>query len=259
MTVARPTKDPITRPILAAQQFGDVRVLLLGHQRRARAERVGELDEGELLGRPEDQLLGQPADVDHQDVQRGQGLQRRVAVAHRVQAVQRQRRHLEGGRDVGPVQREGRARESARAQRHLRSARTGVQQTVHVAEEHGRVGHHVVAEGDGLATLEVGVARHGHVVMCPGQGDEGVDHVAGQRGQVGQGAAEPQAQVQGDLVIAAAARVQLASGITDGVVKRGLDVHVDVFPGHGPRETHQRESGRRWPRARARWRPARRP
>src|SRR5690606_24787555 len=48
---------------LAAGQLGDVRVLLLRHDRRAGGEGVVQGHEGELLRVPDDDLLGDPGDV----------------------------------------------------------------------------------------------------------------------------------------------------------------------------------------------------
>ena len=41
--------------------------------------------------------------------------------------------------------------------------------------------------------------------------------------------ADPEPQVGGDLVVAAAAGVELAADVADAVDERPLDVHVDVF------------------------------
>ena len=49
---------------LAAGELGDVRVLLLRHDARPRGVGVVQAHEAELLGRPEDDLLGEPGDVD---------------------------------------------------------------------------------------------------------------------------------------------------------------------------------------------------
>ena len=52
-------------------------------------------------------------------------------------------------------------------------------------------------------------------VTCAGQA---VDRVA-----------HPQAEVGGDLVVAAACGVQAAAGLADAIGEAGLDVHVNVF------------------------------
>ena len=65
---------------LAAHQLGDVGVLLLRHQARAGRVGVGELDEAELGGRPEHELLGEPRQVHLRDraVARGTRARRRA-------------------------------------------------------------------------------------------------------------------------------------------------------------------------------------
>ena len=47
-------------PAMAAHQLGRVGIALLRHDRRAGREAVGQRDEAERLARPEDELLGQP-------------------------------------------------------------------------------------------------------------------------------------------------------------------------------------------------------
>src|SRR5690606_8406093 len=48
---------------LATRQLEAIRVPLLRHQTRAGGVRLGQADEGELLRRVEDQVLGQPREV----------------------------------------------------------------------------------------------------------------------------------------------------------------------------------------------------
>ena len=59
---AREVADEAAR--LAARELGDVGVLLLRHDRRARRVAVVERDEAELAGVPEDDLLGEAREVD---------------------------------------------------------------------------------------------------------------------------------------------------------------------------------------------------
>ena len=80
------------RGALAAQQLGGVGVLLLGHQARARGERVGHLAEAELGGRPEHDL---PAELRQVAGAGGGGadvVEHEVAVGDRVERVLRRSR-----------------------------------------------------------------------------------------------------------------------------------------------------------------------
>ncbi len=80
-----------------------------------------------------------------------------------------------------------------------------------------------------LRPLQVGVARHHHILV-------GLGHIQ-QRGLqpsetldgLGNGFLAEQAHVHGHLVVPGAGRVQLAGDVTDLLRQAGLDVHVDVF------------------------------
>ena len=104
-----------------------------------------------------------------------------------------------------------------------------VLQSPQVAQQHPGVGHQLVAEGHGLGTLQVGVA--GHDVPCAllglvaKHGDKffylALNMLAGD--------AQVQADVQRDLIVAAAPGVQALTGVTDAGGQRLLDEGVDVL------------------------------
>ena len=101
---------------LAARQLGHVGVFLLRHDGAAGGEAVGDFDKAEVLAHPQDQLLTQPADVHHAHAGGGGEFNRKVAVAHRVEAVLADLRlalivdHAQRARHPVPVQRVGGAR-----------------------------------------------------------------------------------------------------------------------------------------------------
>ena len=72
---------------LSPQQLGHVGVLLLREHGAAGGEGVVEMDETELLGRPQRQLLAQPGEVDAQEGQVEERLGHEVPVADGVQGV----------------------------------------------------------------------------------------------------------------------------------------------------------------------------
>ena len=71
-------------PALAPRQLGDVRILLLRHQRRTGRVGVGDPDEIEFAAGPQDQVLGQAREMDGE--QRGERAEfhGEIPVAHRV-------------------------------------------------------------------------------------------------------------------------------------------------------------------------------
>ncbi len=93
-----------------------------------------------------------------------------------------------------------------------------------------------MAEGHRLGGLQVGEAGHDGVGFGLGEtqqtllqtGDFAEDHV--------DFVAQPQADVGGDLVVAAASGVQLLADDADAVGQTRLDVHVHVFQVHAPVE-----------------------
>ena len=65
--------------------------------------------------------------------------------------------------------------------------------------------------------------------MFFGAGGEGAHDVGDLGVEAVDGVADPEAEIGGDLVVAAAAGVEALAGFADAVGEAGLDVHVDVF------------------------------
>ncbi len=86
----------------------------------------------------------------------------------------------------------------------------------------------MVAEGDGLRGLQVGEAGHRVGGVFGGAGGEGA-HARRPGVEAVDGVAHPQAEIGGDLVVAAARGVQAPAGLADAFGQARLDVHVDVF------------------------------
>ena len=108
-------------------------------------------------------------------------------------------------------------------------AGAGVAQAGAVAGQHLDIGEHVMTEGDGLRRLEVGEAGHGVGGEFGGAVGEGAHDVGDLGIKAVDGVADPEAEIGGDLVVAAAPGVQAFAGFADAVGEAGLDVHVDVF------------------------------
>ena len=124
---------------------------------------------------------------------------------------------------------------AAPRRQHVRPA-AAVGQPLPVALEFLAIGQPIVGGQHRLGPLHVGVAGQDHVGVGvataherPLQGQPaGVDLV--------DRLADPEPQIGGHLVVAAAGRVQLAAHVADAVDQRPLDVHVDVFQFDAERE-----------------------
>mmetsp|Transcript_69589 Transcript_69589/g.163584 ORF Transcript_69589/g.163584 Transcript_69589/m.163584 type:complete len:415 (-) Transcript_69589:1059-2303(-) len=214
---------------LAARQLRHVGVLLLRHDRRARAEGIGQRDEAEVLAHPQDQLLGQSRDVQHHERRSRRELDRKVTVADGVQAVLADALHAQRAGHALAVQRVAGAGQRGGAQRQAVHALAGVQQALSIPREHLHIRQQVVAEADRLCHLQVGEA---------GQDDLGVplglvhQHALKRRQQavdLVDLAAQPEPHVGGHLVVAAAAGVQALAGDAHALGQASLDVEVNVL------------------------------
>ena len=72
---------------LTADQLRHIRVLLLGHNGRARGIRIAQLHKLKLPARPENDLLGEAGQMHHQNGNRTKHLQAEIPVRNTVQAI----------------------------------------------------------------------------------------------------------------------------------------------------------------------------
>ncbi len=154
---------------LAADQLGDVRVLLLGHDGGAGGEGVVQLDELELPAAPQDDLLARSGTgASSQWTGRGSSMQKsRSETPSRL--LRRGAAKPSASRAHGPVERIGGAGQSAGSQRARRPCGRRSPRAAPRRAEHGGIGHQMLAKGDGLRALQMGVAGHhgGLVVLRP--------------------------------------------------------------------------------------------
>ena len=214
---------------LAAGGFRNVRVLLLRHDGATRREAVGELDEGEALAHPGDEFFRKTRDVHHQKRRSGAEFDRKVAVGNGVERILNDGFKAEEFGRVFAVDRVGGAGKGRGAEGATVDATAHVKETFTVTLEHFDVGEHVVTEGHGLGDLHVGEARHDDVAATLGlfnehflkvfdAGDDRVDF-----------AAQIEADVGRDLVVARTPSVQTLAGVADQGRKARFDVEVHVF------------------------------
>ena len=216
---------------LPPHQLRHVGVLLLWHHRAPGREGVGQLEEAELVRRPEDEVLGESGEMHRGDGCGSQELDRRIAIGHRVDAVLADAREAQLTRQELPVEGKSRARERAGAERELVAALPAVAEACPITGEHLAIGEQVVGEEDRLGSLEVGVPRDDRVAMLARERDEDALQ-AGERcvHRVALGA-EPEAEVECDLIVAAPSGVELAAERAEPLDEAPLDGHVDVLVG----------------------------
>ena len=166
----------------------------------------------------------------HADADGRGDLDAEIAVGDAVQAVgagavkaEHLRRELPVDRVGGPGQRAGAERAV------VQHAGEGVLQAAIVAQQHPGVGHQLVAHRHGLGALQVGVAGHDAAGVLFGLIAQDRHQAEDLVHQAGDFLPQGQADVQRDLVVAAAAGVQALARVADAGGQRLLDKGMDVF------------------------------
>ena len=152
-----------------------------------------------------------------------------VAVGNAVETVAADRREAEQLRREVAVERVGRAGQRAGAERTDVHALCGVLQAADVPQEHLGVRHQVVAEGDRLRALQVRVAGHDRVGVFLRLVAEDADQLFELADEARARFAERQADVERDLIVPAARRVQPLARVADARGQLALDKGVDVL------------------------------
>ena len=164
-------------------------------------------------------------------------LQHEIAVARDVEAVGRHALEPQPLGDVDAIDRQAGAGQGRRAQAQHVGPPAAVGQPVPVALELLAVGQPVVRRQDRLRPLHMGVAGQDHVEIGVAAADERSLEIDEPQVDLVDGLADPEPQVGGHLVVAAAGGVQFAADVAEPVDQRPLDVHVDVFQGRRERES----------------------
>ena len=158
-----------------------------------------------------------------------QGFDDEIPVGHGVHAVVECAVHVQlAGHGCG-IERVGRPGEGGRAEGADAGALFAVGHALDVAAEHPGIGEQVMGEADGLRGLEVGAAGEDGVLMFFGAGHVYGGQFAGEALPFAEPVGDEQAEVERDLIVAAAARVELLAHVAHEFGEAAFDVHVDVF------------------------------
>ena len=201
----------------------------MGHGAGAGGEGLWQRDEAELGGGKERDFLGKTAQVQSNKGESLKKFEDKVAVTGCVHGVGRGRGKAQLARGDGAVQCEGCAGNCAGAERAEVEARTAIGEARGIAQNHFNVGEQPVGHVDRLGALQVRVAGHEGVAGVFGELDQRL-RPGGQRGDVVVDLrADVEAEVGGDLLVAAAAGVQLETERADALDQRELDEVVNVL------------------------------
>lgn len=206
----------------------------LRHERRTGGVSVGDLDEIKLGADPENHVLGEPAQMHSQQRGVGAKFDHEIAVAHAVHGILRELRaafrvhEAKLFRDGLTVEWERAAGQRAAAERADVHARKTIREPGVVAFQHLDVGEEMVREINRLGALEMRVAGDDDGEIFRAEGDERFLQRANFLGEQGDLVAQPEADVERDLVVARAAGVELRAG-GNALRQFRLEVHVDVL------------------------------
>ena len=154
-----------------------------------------------------------------------QGFDDEIPVGHGVHAVVECAVHVQlAGHGCG-IERVGRPGEGGRAEGADAGALFAVGHALDVAAEHPGIGEQVMGEADGLRGLEVGAAGEDGVLMFFGAGHVYGGQFAGEALPFAEPVGDEQAEVERDLIVAAAARVELLAHVAHEFGEAAFDVH----------------------------------
>ena len=188
----------------------------------------------EFAGTPVHEIFGVAAHGVRDNGEVGFEFKHHVAMAYRIDTVRANAVKSEFLRDEGAVVREGGTGHGSATQRKFAVQFQEVVEALHVAAHGKEHAHQVMAEVDGLCLLQVRVARHHFAEVFLRE----VEHLFHQRNfegaDFGGAVTHVELEVRADLVVTAAARVDLLAEGTDAFGKHAFHGHVDVFIGFLP-------------------------
>ena len=204
---------PITRAGLSADQFQDVGVLLLRHDAATRADRVGQGQEAEFLGAPEDPLLGPAGEVLGDHRQHEDRLDDEVAVARDIQAVGRDPFEAQfPGHEIA-IDRQAGAGQSRGTEREDVQPPATIGQPRSIPFQFLDIGQEIVGSQHRLSPLHVRIAGQDHRTVPQRRRDQRPLKADQARVDPVERLACPELDTRGDLIVATPRRVQLPTDI----------------------------------------------
>ena len=167
-------------------------------------------DEPEPRVRPPGDLLGEPAEVDHPEGDRGEHLDHEIAIRDRVERVGRHAVEAELARRRLAIERVARPRQRAGPERRDVDPDARIGQAAPIALGHLDVRQQVMREQDRLGRLDVGRAGQDGGALAFRKADEGALEREQCEVEVVDRPTRPEAQVRRDLVVARTPGVELA-------------------------------------------------
>ena len=183
----------------------------------------------EFAGAPVHEVFGVAAHGVCDNGEVGFEFEHHVAMAHGVDAVRAHALKAEFLGHQGAVVGECGTGHSAATQRKFAVEFQEVVEALHVAAHGKEHAHQVMAEVDGLCLLQVSVARHHLAEILLGQVENRFHQAHFESADLGGAVTHVKFEVGADLVVTAAARVDLFAECTDAFGEHAFHGHVDVF------------------------------
>ncbi len=179
--------------------------------------------------RIEDPVFGQAAQVKHGHGGRVEEIQREIAVAGNVHAVARDGVETQIARHGLAVERETAAGQRAGAERQHVGAPPGFAEAFEIAREHFEIRQQIVRPQHRLRAPHVRIARNHGVGIAAGQLEQRPHQAGEQAARAVAFVAQPQPRVERDLLVAAAAGVDLVRDSAGLLLQLADHQRVDVF------------------------------
>ena len=214
---------------LAAHEFGNVRVLLLGHDGGACGIAVGQLHEAEVGVGPEDDFLAKAREVGHDEGAVEKGFEHKVPVRDSVHGigVDAAKAHFLCHR--GRIQGVGCAGKGCSTKGRDAHALQRILDALVVPLEHEGIGKEVVRKAHRLGWLQMGAARQDVLSVILGPCHKALAQGEQKALPFGEGVAHIEPVGEANLIVAATTGVQALAHLAHELGEPGLDVHVHVF------------------------------
>ena len=223
---------------LAPSQFGDIRVLLLRHDRTSARPRVMQSDIAEFRCAPENYVLSQPRDVHSDHGQHEGGLGGEVPRGRGVDRIVRSRSETQvRGDGVGIQAQRGPGQRTGTVRRY-RGPVVEVGDPIHIAQQRVHMRQQMMRQQHRLGGLQVCLAGHDRARVRGRLGGERFDDGEDTVGHPAHGVAQPHPEQCGHLIIARPSGPKPATDIrSDPVDEPAFQCAVHILVGDDREET----------------------